>query len=93
MSMSTHILGFKPPDKRWKEMKAIWDSCEQAGVNIPKAVLDFFNGEPPDESGVKIEIEVGNYCRRYEDEMIEGFEIEIDKLPKDIKMIRFYNSW
>jgi hypothetical protein len=92
MSMSTHVVGFRPPDKKWKAMKKLWDACSEAGVDPPKEVEEFFNYKPPDEAGV--EVELPETClKEYEADMTEGYEIDVTKLPKDVTVIRFYNSW
>lgn len=93
MSMGTHVVGFRPPDKTWKKMKAVWDACTAAGTEIPNEVVKFFNHEDPDESGVVVEIMETPACRRWEDDMREGYEIDISKLPEGLMIIRFYNSW
>lgn len=89
MGMSTHVIGFKPPDEKWQKMKAVWDSCKKAGVDIPPDVEDFFNGEPPDDMGVEVELPV----HEWRDDMRRGFELYVSELPVDVKVIRFYNSW
>ena len=89
MSMSTHVIGFKPPDEKWKKMKAIWDSCENANIEIPQEVMEYFSYETPDISGVEVEIN----AEEWDDEGRAGYQIHIDKIPKDVKTIRFYNSW
>ena len=89
MSMSTHIIGFRPTDERWKKMKAIWDSCEEMNINIPDEVSEFFQGEKPDPTG--IEVSLPN--RKWNDEYREGFEIDVKAIPKNVTIIRFYNSW
>jgi len=89
MSMSTHVIGFKPPDEKWNKMKAIYDACEVAGVPIPSEVDDFFDGEGPDPAGVEVKLTP----REWQDDMRQGYEIDIDSLPKGVKTIRFYNSW
>jgi len=89
MSMSTHVIGFAPPDDKWKQMKAIWDACEAANVAPPKEVSEFFNGETPDEGGVEVELSF----RKWEDSYRVGLEIDISALPAHVKTIRFYNSW
>jgi len=89
MSMSTHCKGFRPPDEKWKKMKAIYDACEKADIGAPKEVYDFFNGEEPNEHGVEVNIPTKPYCA----EMCDGVVIEVDKLPKGIKTIVFYNSY
>lgn len=97
MSVSLHVVGFKPPDDKWKKMKAVWDSCKEAGVDPPAAVDKFFGGEPPDPTGVEIsehtlKKEVGAVTEWHED-MRDGFQVELSKLPKDIKFLRFYVSY
>lgn len=32
MSMSLNVMGFKPPDEKWKQMKAAYEACCAAGV-------------------------------------------------------------
>lgn len=93
MSMSTYVIGFHPPDAKWQQMKAVWDSCRSAGVDPPDEVLSFFDHEPPDDAGVKINLEEHACCSKYGEDMTEGFEIDISKLPPNITKIRFYNSW
>lgn len=96
MSMSTHVVGFKPPDDKWKKMKEVWDACEAAGVEPPLKVSNFFNDEPPDALGVETsEVELARLgaIREWKAEMREGYEIFIDKLPKDVKVIRVFNSY
>ena len=92
MSMSTHIVGFRPADEKWKEMKTIWDACEKAGIDIPEAVEEFFDGEAPgDKPGAEVEIE--SALREWQDEGASGYEVDLGKLPKNVTVLRFYNSW
>ncbi len=93
MSVSTEIIGFKPADEKWKKMKAIWDSCEKAEIDVPDEVDKFFDGYPPDNAGVEVKLEGTPCCSEYDSEDGEGFEIQIGKLPKAVKVIRFVNSW
>jgi len=58
MSMSSHVVGFRPPDEKWKAMKAIWDACVIQCVDIAKQVTEFFgmtDGDP-DPSGASVDI-------------------------------------
>lgn len=90
--MSTHAIGFKPADEKWKKMKAVWESCEQAGIDIPDDVYDYFDGEAPgDKPGM--EVELGESCQEWSDDYRGGYEINVDKLPDGVKYIRVYNSW
>lgn len=91
MSMSTWAKGICPPDRDWMKMKAVWDACDQAGVDLPKEVEDFFDGRPPDEKGVVIDIK--DAIREWSADMQQGLEVDIHKLPKNVKIVRFVNCW
>lgn len=101
MGMSTRVIGIKPPDDQWRKMKAAYDACEAAGISPPGEVEAFFGGERPDEKGVVVELqryEQGKKvyhpcCQPWDGEESSGFEIDITKLPPDVKVLRFYNSW
>lgn len=96
MGMSTGIRGFKPPDEKWQKMKAAWDACEAAGTDQPKAVGEFFRWDRPDDAGVAVperELEACGALRRYTADAVDGYEVDVTKLPPDVKIIRFTNSW
>lgn len=94
MSMYTYICGIVPPDDAWKRMKAVRDSCVAAGIAIPVDVCTFFNDRTPDERGVVIDKKgLGEAVTEYKAEMSEGFEVDLTKLPKGVRLLRFYNSW
>lgn len=92
MSMSTHVVGFRPPDEKWEKMKAIWDACADAGITVPEEVEAFFNGGPPDAAGVRIELEETTAVKEWSDECGSGFEVDVRELPAYVTIIRFYNS-
>jgi len=91
MSMSTYVVAFRPPDETFKKMKAIFDVCAEAGVDLPKEVSEFFDDSEPDPKGV--EIKIPDAIEPWANDMAQGFQIDLDKLPKDVKYIRFYNEW
>jgi len=93
MSMSTRVIGFKPPDKKWNEMKAIWDACEEAEIEVPDAVLDFFDGAEPDSSGVAVELPVTEWIDADCGGSGYGYELKTSDIPEHVSVIRFYNSW
>ncbi len=96
MGMSTHVIGFKPPDEKWKKMKAIYDSCNAAGVSVPREVYEFFNNDTPTEEGVAVsekDLVKAGAVKAYRDDMKDGYDIFTDKLDPDIKIIRVYNSY
>lgn len=93
MGMSTHIEFFKPPDEKWQQMKAVWDACEKAGIDPPDEVDDFFDGEAPNDAGVKVDAEEDEAVEELEEDGTSGFKVDITKLPKDVRFIIFYNAW
>lgn len=94
MSMSTHVVGFRPRDKKWNEMLAAWTACRIAGVDPPKQVLQFFDNvsNPDEQPGLEVSITAAvTGCQPYEG--AEGFDVDLDRLPPDVKIVRFYLSW
>jgi hypothetical protein len=89
MSMSTEVIGIRPADEKWKKMKAVWDSCKKAGIEPPEAVDDFFDGEEPNPDGIEVEIK----SHPYNASSMNGFDVHLSELPKDVKIIRFYNAY
>lgn len=89
MSMSTRVVGFVPPDEQWKKMKQVWEACEAADIEVPEAVHQFFNWQDPDDQGVEVELPLTEWS----EETSQGYELEVDKIPANVRVIRFYNSW
>lgn len=99
MGMSTYMVGFVPPDEQWEKYKKVWFACKEAGIEPPDDVYDYFKGEEPSENGMEISIkyskvpEVKSALKEYRHDTREGYEVDLTKLPKNIKVLRFYNSW
>lgn len=92
MGMTSAVVGFRLADEKWKKMKAIWLGCKEAGIRPPKEVEDYFGGEDPgNKLGMQVDIKcsVAKFCA----EDAEGFDVDVSKLPADVRLIRFYNSW
>ena len=102
MGMSTHAVGFKPPDEKWLKMKAIWDACRAGGVEVPADVGAFFGWNDPSAAGVAVDQKTLVACgavaflsdgERSERDCGGGMEIDIRKLPPDVTIVRIVNSW
>ncbi len=93
MGMHMYVKGFKAPDEKWKAMKSVYDSCEAAGIEPPAEVNKYFEYDRPDDTGVEVEIKKLPACKEYSAEMIEGYEVDLKALPKDITHIRFCVSY
>ena len=92
MSMSTHVVGFRPPDEEWRKKKAAWDAMRAAGMEPPDELWSFFGGEEPDERGIETQI----HCTEWDDGpdgACTGYEVEIASLPDNITHIRFFNCY
>jgi len=89
--MSTHVVGLKPADERWFQMKEIWDMCTKAKIEVPEEVYDFFESEYPEGDGMPVNIK--SACSEYKYDMCEGYDVDITKLPKDVKIVRVFNSY
>jgi hypothetical protein len=91
MSMSTYVVGFRPPDAEYKIKADAWRACKAAGVRPPEELSVFFDYTAPDDAGqiVDIKAAVEEYSRGAE----SGLEVDVAKLPPGVKIIRFSNSW
>jgi hypothetical protein len=74
-------------------MKAAYDSCIEAGAEPPKKVMEFFDWEAPDDAGIKVDLRKTDAVSEYAEEMIDGYEVDILKLPGHITKIRFYTCY
>lgn len=104
MSMSTHVTGFKPPDERWHQMKAIWDNCKAAKIAVPDVVETFFEMEEPSDAGVKVELihyrggdkQLLHGVEEIRRDGCSGFRVDLVKLKAvqpDVTVLEFENSW
>lgn len=93
MGMSTHVVAIRPPDERWTQMKAVYDACAAAGLQPPDEVMDYFDGEEPDPKGVVLDLVRSGAVQDWSDDYSIGLEVRLAKLPPDVQILRFYNSW
>jgi hypothetical protein len=88
----TFVVGFRPPDETYSRMKVSYDCHCELDRDPPHQVRDYFGLMGwPDEAGA--EAPRGDGLREWEGCMSAGYEIDLDKLPKDVKIIRFINQW
>lgn len=90
--MTTHIIGFKPANEKFNQMKAVYYACQSAGIEIPAQVERFFEGYKPDDAGVRVDTLPDNAIRNYFSNYENGIEVDLDQLPPDIRILRFYNA-
>lgn len=93
MSMSTHVIGIVAVNAEYQKKYKAYKACEDAEVDIPQELIEFFNGESPDPNGMVIDLRKNPCVKKYSADMIDGFDIDLSKVDKNIKIIRFYNSY
>lgn len=101
MGMSTHIVGFIPPDETWKKKKAAYDACREAGVPVPVELSEFFGDEEPDDNGREVDLKPRGRAKvpgvtAWGADSQEGYEVNLAELAEeypDVKILRFYNAW
>ena len=71
-------------------MKAVHDACLRAGVVVPEEVMEYFEGKSPDPKGVEVKLQ---NLKPWARDMEDGFEIDINTLPADVKILRFVCSY
>ncbi len=86
MSVSLCVSGITPPNEEFYQMKAIWDSCTTAGIDIPERVVEYFDWKDPDGKGIRRDID--DCITNYSEEYTRGYDIELSKLDPNIRFIR-----
>jgi len=94
------IVGVRPPDAKWKKMKAVWDACEAAGTDVPAEVDEFFGDDGPSPDGIGVELvkETVDNGSEWMTTGVRGgrtgnyYLIEVEKLPKNITHIKAWIS-
>ena len=99
MSMSTHIVGFTPPDREWHLKLAAWKACREAGVAPGHELCKYFGldlGEEQDPDPNGHEVEIPDAKRDWTDgDMCSGIQVDLLVLARqypNVKVLRFYNS-
>ena len=97
MGMSTHIVGLRDLDGKFKQMIDVKLACEKAGIDYPQGVSRYFDGNESEpviylEENLR-EVDISKAVSEYLGESKNGYTVDITKLPKDVNEIRFYNSY
>ncbi len=93
MSMSTHVVGIRPATEEFKKMKDVWNACMAAGVPIPDVVLTFFTDARQNDGRLATVLDAHECVTKWAEGANAGLEVDLEKLPKGTKILRFYNSW
>lgn len=88
MGMSTHVYGIRDMDGKYKKMMEVKQFCDSRGVSYPEEVRLYFGHKTESEM---LEMEIPS--TEYLDDSSQGIEIEVKDIPKEVKTIRFVNSY
>lgn len=91
MSQSLWLHAFVPPDEKWQQMAKIHFACKEAGIEPPYEVQEYFEDGEPEPHGK--EVGLNHHTREYKADMHWGLEIEVDKIPENAKLLRFYVAY
>lgn len=98
MGMSTYVQAFRDMDGEFKRMMEIKKFCDERDVSYPVEVAQYF-GSSISESEKYITEEMlqvklpTSAIEEFRDDMREGIEINVANIPKEVKTIRFVNSY
>lgn len=98
MGMSTHIHAFiSDNDEAYKTHKKVLLVCLEAGVDLPTQTAEFFGAKQPYlsllDDVLEVELQLNKHYTEFEGDMREGFEVDLTKLPKNVSILRFVNSY
>lgn len=96
--MSTHIQAFIPDtDAEFKKHKKILLMCLENEVSLPKETAEYFGSDSADlyllDGKLSIELVKNIHYIEYREDMIDGFEVDLSKLPSGVSKLRFFNSY
>lgn len=93
MSTSIHVVGFRKPDQshilKVNAMKAL----EAAGAKVPDDLSEYFGHIRPELVTVDTGLEVEVPHVPWQAEMLDGFEVDLSKIPAGVSKLRFYVSY
>ncbi len=91
--MSTSLRAYRSADApEFKKMKAAYDACENAGIEVPKEVLQFFKGMSPSES-LEVELQLGKHYHQGTKDYCYELIVNISELPVNVTKIVFGNYY
>ena|SRR3990172_2472156 len=98
MGSDMYLQAFIPDtDETYKKHKKVLIACNEADVDLPKETAEYFGYDYPEmcalEEKLRVELQKGVHYEEYRDDGVEGFDIELKKLPQGVTKIRVYNGY
>lgn len=89
MSMSSYVRAVIEPNEQYRKMYAVYEACEDAGIDPPDEVTDFFHGEVPNPDGMEVMMRSHHSVSDSRD----FYDVYVKELPEGTSVIRFVNSY
>lgn len=96
MSMSSSVVGVRDLDGTFAKMAAVKEACEDAEVDYPDLVKQYFKYPGEDIEYLKSEMEsmdISAAVTERNEDAVNIWEVDLSKLPEGVKKIRFSNSY
>jgi hypothetical protein len=96
MSMSTTVVGIRPPTDDYKKKVAAYLACEAADITPPEELITYFDGvdaEHIDPNGMAVDLHNHPSVTKYRGESTSGLDVDLRALPAGVTILRFYNGW
>jgi hypothetical protein len=96
MSMSSHVTGVRDLDGKFADMINLKLACEKARIDYPPDLKAYLKYPAEDVDYLRREMEsvdISAAVKEYTRNATDGFEVDLSKLPKECKAIRFENSY
>ena len=83
-----HIVGLRNHDEQWSRMKAVYDTCMSAHVDVPPAVTDYFKTNSLDSGGPEVDLKA--LTIDWQSDLSIGMELDLSIIPAGVTKLRFY---
>lgn len=96
MGMSSIVKGVRDLDGKFASMMKIKLACDEAEVDYPIEVREYFRFPDGPEDYLRREMEEVSLCdcvEQYFRDGTHGFEVDLSKVPEEVKSIRFENNY
>lgn len=89
MGRELRINYYKDKTEKWYKMKTAWDACNEAGIDVPDEVSEYFDHEYPENETCGESINVSEKCiQEIDNDNASGYLIILKELPKDARYIK-----
>jgi len=94
MGVDLGVKGIRDLDGKFAEMMKIKKLCEKSKISYPIEVQQYFGPSIGEDEELITEemsdIDINGCMKEWGNEYAQGYEIDVKKIPKDVKKIRVY---